>query len=109
MREVTAYRAARLRILADAGAPSYTRDMTPKLADYIEAGKALDADERLEAARQLLLSVDRDTGTDQAEIDAAWDEAIDHRVSEIVSGTAALVDGRQAHAHVRAEVSALRQ
>ena len=34
--------------------------MTPKLADYIEAGKALDVAERLEAAHQLLLSVDAD-------------------------------------------------
>ena len=83
--------------------------MTSKLADYIEAGKTLDADERLEAAHQLLLSVDRDTGTNQTDIDAAWDEAIDHRVSEIVSGTAKFVDGREAHARVRAEVAALRQ
>lgn len=83
--------------------------MIPKLAEYIEAGKALDADERLEAAHQLLLSVDRDAGADQTEIDAVWDEAIDRRVSEIVSGTAKLVDGRQAHARVRAEVSARRQ
>jgi len=30
--------------------------MTAKLAQYIETGKALDVDERLEAARQLLLS-----------------------------------------------------
>ena len=95
--------------MADAGASTYTEPMTPKLADYIEAGKALDADERLEAAHQLLLSVDRDAGADQAEIGAAWDEAIDRRVTEIVSGTAKLVDGRQAHARVRAEVSALRQ
>lgn len=62
--------------------------MTPKLADYIEAGKAFDAGERLEAAHQLLLSVDRDAGVEQVDIDAAWDETIDRRVGEIVSGTA---------------------
>ena len=83
--------------------------MTPKLADYIEAGKALDADERLEAAHQLLLSVDRDADEDQVDIDAAWDEAIDRRVKEIVSGEALLVDGREAHTRVRAEVTALRK
>jgi Putative addiction module component len=83
--------------------------MTPKLADYIEAGKAFDAGERLEAAHQLLLSVDRDSGADQVDIDAAWDEAIDRRVGEIVSGRAKLVDGGEAHARVRAEVAALRK
>lgn len=83
--------------------------MTPKLADYIEAGKALDADERLEAAHQLLLSVDRDADADQEDIDAAWNEVVNRRVSEIIGGTAKLVDGRDAHARVRAEVAALRQ
>ena len=83
--------------------------MTPKLADYIEAGKAFDADERLEAAHQLLLSVDRDADEDQVDIDAEWDEAIDRRVREIVSGEALLVDGREAHTRVRAEVTALRK
>lgn len=82
--------------------------MTSRLADYIQAGKDLDADERLEAARQLLLSVDREADVEQEGIDAAWDEAIDRRVEEIVSGKAELVDGREAHARVRAEIAALR-
>jgi hypothetical protein len=76
------------------------------LAEYIEAGKALGADERLEAARQLLLSVDRDEGADQAEIDDAWDEVIQRRVSEILDGTSKLVDGPSAHAQIRAEIAA---
>ena len=83
--------------------------MTSKLADYIEAGKSLDAAERLEAAHQLLLSVDRDTEANQDEIDAAWEMAVDRRLSEILKGTARLVDGRQAHARVRGEISALRR
>lgn len=83
--------------------------MTPKLADHIGAGRALDADERLEAAHQLLLSVDQDAGADQSDIDSAWDESIDLRVSEIVRGKAELVDGREAHACVRAEIAALRK
>ncbi|MCL2422869.1 MAG: addiction module protein [Micrococcales bacterium] len=83
--------------------------MTPKLAAYIEAGRALNADERLEAAHQLLLSVDQDADTDQADIDAAWDEVVDRRVAEILSGTASLVNGREAHAQVRAEIAALRK
>lgn len=83
--------------------------MTPKLADYIEAGKALDADERLEAARQLLLSVDRDVDATEGEISAAWNETIDRRVEEVVHGAAEIVDGREAHARVRAEIVATRQ
>lgn len=83
--------------------------MTPKLADYIEAGRALNADERLEAAHQLLLSVDRDADGDQADIDAAWDQVVDRRVKEIISGEAPLVDGREAHSQVRAEIAAIRK
>lgn len=83
--------------------------MTPNLADYIEAGKGLDADERLEAAHQLLLSVDQDAGADKVDIDATWDATIDRRVAEIMSGVAKLVDGHTAHARVRAEIEALRE
>ena len=83
--------------------------MIPKLADYIEAGKAFDADERLEAAHQLLLSVDQDANADQADIDVAWDEPIDRRTNEIIAGEAKVVDGREAHAQVRAEAAALRE
>jgi hypothetical protein len=82
--------------------------MTPKLAEYIEAGKSLGTAERLEAARQLLLSVDYDDA-EQGELDEAWDEAIDRRVSEVVSGTARTVDGRAAHAQIRAELAARRK
>jgi hypothetical protein len=84
----------------------YSRSVTPKLADYIEAGKALDADERLEAAHQLLLSVDRDVDATEAEVASSWDETIDRRVEEIVSGDAEFVEGREAHARVRAEIAA---
>lgn len=83
--------------------------MTPELADYIETGKSLDADERLEAAHQLLLSVDHDESVDQSVIDAEWDQAINHRVEEIVSGKAKLVDGPAAHAQVRAELAERRR
>src|SRR5699024_7524316 len=57
--------------------------MTGRLADYVEAGYALTPDERLEAARMLRLSVEQDTDSDHAEIDAAWDEVIDRRVTEV--------------------------
>lgn len=80
--------------------------MTPKLAAYIEAGKSLDDDERLEAARQLLLSLDgRDDDGDGTR--AAWDDVIARRHDEVLAGSAELVDGRAAHARLRAELAGL--
>jgi hypothetical protein len=72
--------------------------MTPKLADYIEAGKALDPDER-EIAALALQHVDE---TKQTEIDAAWDEAIDRRLDELMSGKVKPVSGRETLAMGRA-------
>lgn len=83
--------------------------MNRNLAEVIEAGKALEADERLEAAHQLLLTVDQDAGASQAEIDGAWDEVITHRVDEILGGKATLVDGRTAHEQIRNEVASRRK
>lgn len=83
--------------------------MTAKLADYVEAGYALTPDERLEAARMLRLSVEQDTDSDHAELDAAWDEVIDRRVAEVVDGTAALVDGPESLTEIRAGLAARRQ
>ena len=82
--------------------------MTPKHAEYIEVGKSLAITERLEAARQLLLNVDFDDA-EQGEMDQAWGEVIDRWVSEVVTGTARLVDGRTAHAQIRAEIAARRK
>lgn len=83
--------------------------MTPKLSEYVEAGYALSPDERLEAARMLRLSVDQDTDSDQAEIDAAWDEVIERRVGEVVRGNATLVEGREAMVQIRADLAARRR
>lgn len=79
--------------------------MTPRLADYIEAGKALDADER-EIAALALQHVDQ---SEQAEIDAAWGDEVDHRVEEILAGKVTLVDGEQTLAMARARLAARRQ
>ena len=87
----------------------YTNHMTPRFAEYIEAGYALTPDERLEAARMLRLSVDQDGDSEQADIDVAWDEVIDRRVADIVSGQAKLVDGRDGLAQIRAELAARRR
>ena len=83
--------------------------MNSKLADVIEAGKALAAADRLEAAHQLLLSVDVDTNATQSEIDEAWDDAVTRRVDDVRNGKAHLIDGAQAHAQLRAEVAARRK
>lgn len=72
--------------------------MTPKLAAYIEAGKALDADER-EIAALALQHIDDE---EQAEIDAAWDEEVDRRVDDIISGKVELVDGEETRRMARA-------
>ncbi len=82
--------------------------MTPRLAEYIEAGKTLDADERLEAAHQLLLSVERDADADRAEVAAAWDEVIERRSEEIIDGSATLIDGREGLARIRTELDSRR-
>lgn len=78
--------------------------MTSKLADYIEAGKALDADER-EIAALALQHVDE---REQAGIDAAWGAEIDRRVDEVVSGEVALLDGEETLASIHKMIAARR-
>lgn len=82
--------------------------MTPKLAEYVEAGYALTPAERLEAARMLRLSAEQDTDDGQSDIDAAWDDVIGQRVAEVVNGTARLVDGPETIAQIRAELATRR-
>jgi len=81
--------------------------MTQELTDYIAAGKTLGASERLEAAHQLLLSVDQDE-VPQAAIDEEWAKAIDRRAAEVIQGRATLVDGREGLARIRAELTTRR-
>lgn len=90
--------------MTDLNAPPYTCGMTSKLADYIEAGKALDADER-EIAALALQHVDE---REQAGIDAAWGAEIDRRVDEVVSGEVALVDGEETLASIHKMIAARR-
>ncbi|HET8957607.1 MAG TPA: addiction module protein [Microcella sp.] len=82
--------------------------MNPKLTDYVEAGYALTPEQRLEAARLLRLSVDRDIDADQSAIDAAWDDEIARRLSDVVERRVDLVDGRTQLAQLRAEIAARR-
>lgn len=85
-------------VLSDVRAPSYTQIMTSRLAEYIEAGKAFDADER-EIAALALQQVD---DGEQTSIDAAWDEAIDRRLDELMNGKVEPVSGRETRAMARA-------
>ena len=68
--------------------------MTPELAEVIAAGKALDADEREIAALALLHADDDQLSDDeQAELDDEWDDVINSRLDDILSGKVQLVDG----------------
>jgi hypothetical protein len=82
--------------------------MTPRLAEYVEAGKALDPDERLEAAHQLLRTLDQADGTAQSAVDEAWDKEIARRAQGIADGSVELVDGRASMARIRTELAAHR-
>lgn len=82
--------------------------MTPKLAEYIEAGKQLTVDERLEAAHQLLLSVQHDDG-EKVPVGAEWEAELLRRAEETLDGTAVLHDVDESHAQIRAELAAMRR
>ena len=79
--------------------------MTPKLAAYIAEGRTLSADEREIAA----LALQHISDTEQAEVDAAWDEEIDLRVDEILTGKVELVDGEETRRMARAMLAARRK
>ena len=79
--------------------------MTSKLADYIAEGKRLSADEREIAA----LALQRIGDAEQSEVDAAWDEEIDRRVDDILSGKVELVDGEETRHMARAMLAARRK
>lgn len=76
--------------------------MTSNLADYIEAGKTLDADDR-EIAALALQHVDE---SEQAEVETAWDEAIDRRLADLMTGKVKSVSGRETIAIARARSAA---
>ena len=80
----------------------YTRSMNRKLAQVIEDGLALDADDR-EIAAISLQQVDAD---EQVAIDADWDAEIDRRVVDILSGKVELVDGEETRRIARARLAA---
>jgi len=79
--------------------------MSSELADFIEAGKALDADER-EIAALALQHVD---AVEQAEIDDEWSEVIARRLDELLTGKVKAVSGPETIAMARARSAARRK
>lgn len=71
----------------------------------IAAGLALDTDDRIVVARRLLESVEPDGEPDQAAINAAWRDEIQHRLDKIADGSAELLDGPESHTKLRAELA----
>lgn len=59
-----------------------------------------DAD-RVVAARQMLISVDRDPARGTSEIDAAWDAEITRRVDDILHGKVATIPWSQVMTEAR--------
>ncbi|MDJ0356316.1 addiction module protein [Paenarthrobacter sp. PH39-S1] len=84
---------------------SELQDYIAELQDYIAAGRAIDADAR-EIAALALQQVDE---AEQAEVDAGWDETIDRRLDELMSGEVAPVSGRETIAIARARSAARRR
>lgn len=75
-----------------------------RLADYIAQGRKFSADEREIAA----LALQQMSDAEQAEVDAAWDEEIDQRIDEILTGKVELVDGEETRRMARARLAARR-
>lgn len=79
--------------------------MTPKLTEYIAAGKTLDADER-EVAALVLQEVDE---SEPAEIDAAWDAEIGRRLDNVRGGRIETISGRETLTIARTRAAARRE
>lgn len=79
--------------------------MASRLEDYIAEGRTLAADER-EVAALSLRQIDE---ARQAEVDAAWDETIDCRLDELLSGKVEAVSGRETISIARARAAARRK
>lgn len=70
------------------------------VADLVKRAKALPPAERARLAEAIVASLHAEP---DPEVEAAWDEEI-RRVADIDSGTAALVDGEEALARIRASL-----
>ena len=73
-----------------------------RLADYINAGQALDSDEREIAA----LALQDDAMPESDELDASWRVELQHRLTDIETGHAQLLDYDESHMRLRSELAA---
>ncbi len=80
-------------------------DMALRLAEYIEAGRSLDRDER-EVAALALQEVEDD---EREQVDAAWALEINRRVDEILNGEVELVDGEDTMTRIREMIASRRR
>lgn len=67
--------------------------MTANPKTVLEAALSLPADDRVELAERLIHSLDE---TEQAAVEAAWNEEIDRRLAAIENGTATLLTHEEA-------------
>ena len=58
--------------------------------------------ERAELAHRLLISLDEDAAADLVEVERAWAEEIQRRVTELDAGTAELIPAEEVLAELRA-------
>ena len=79
--------------------------MTTKLAEFIDAGQALDADEREVA----VLALQQDDTSESDKLDPSWLPELQRRMDDIQAGQAQLLDFDDSHAILRAELAAGRQ
>jgi len=79
--------------------------MAINLAEYIDAGQALDVDEREIAA----LVLQPDDVSDSDTLDSSWLAELQRRMDDIQNGHAQLLDYDESHASLRAKLSAGRQ
>lgn len=71
--------------------------MSTLVEELSRKARQLSPAERVRLAEELLSSVQEA----DAEVDAAWDEEIRHRLAEIESGTAKLVPAEEVFAEIR--------
>lgn len=71
--------------------------MSALVDELSRKARQLSPEERVRLAEELLSSVQEA----DAEVDAAWDEEIRHRLAEIENGTAKLVPAEEVFAEIR--------
>jgi len=82
--------------------PTYAENVATRLADYIDAGHALDSDECDIAA----LALQEDTVPESDELDASWQAELRRRLTDIETGHARFLDYDESHMRLRSELAA---